>query len=262
MDARGVLVKPRRDLMLGFFDRIAVDVIDLLADLVVAEAIGAAGKREIVSRDIERRAGFAQDIRLDRGRQARHVIAGRGRRFVAFAHHHPAHIFEHRRAVLLVAGGAHIDDAGLAAGIFLQPDDFGQRGQRIARIDGLAEITAGIAEIGDGVERNVGHGLAEHDVEHQQIVDRRARIADRFGERVRRLHREPRAEQAGVKRDVADRDGARRGVADHLADAEIFKTIAGAGLCHFFDRPCLSGARPPGAFHTPHAATGKAFTQP
>src|SRR5208337_2809002 len=91
----------------------------------------------------------------------------------------------------------------------------------------------------------------EHDVEYEQIVDRRARIADRFGERVRRLHREPRAEQAGVNRDIADRDGARRGVADHLADAEIFKAIAGAGLCHFFDRPCLSGTRPSGGVSYP-----------
>jgi len=66
------------------------------------------------------------------------------------------------------------------------------------------------------------------------------------------LHREPRAEQAGVKRDVADRDGARRGVPDHLADTEIFKAIAGAGLCHFFDRPCQSGAATPGRF-IPHA---------
>src|ERR1700690_557032 len=80
MDARGVLIEPRRDLMLGLFDRVAVDMVDLLANRVVTKTIGAAGKREIVSLDIERRTGFAQDIRLDRGRQARHVVAGRGRR--------------------------------------------------------------------------------------------------------------------------------------------------------------------------------------
>ena len=37
MDARGVLIEPRRDHVLGFFDGHAVDMIDLLADLVVAE---------------------------------------------------------------------------------------------------------------------------------------------------------------------------------------------------------------------------------
>ena len=161
------------------------------------------------------------------------MIAGRGRGFVALSHHHPAHIFEHRGAVLIVAGGAHVDDAGLAAGIFLQPDHFGERGQRIAGIHRAAEIAAGIAEIGDGVERHVGHGLAEHDVKDQQIVDRRARIADRLGELVRRLHREARPEHAVIERDIAGGDGARRRVPDHLADAEIFEKIAGAGLRHW-----------------------------
>ena len=37
--ARGVLIEPRRDLVLGFLDRHAVDMVDLLADLVVAEAM-------------------------------------------------------------------------------------------------------------------------------------------------------------------------------------------------------------------------------
>ncbi len=113
-----------------------------------------------------------------------------------------------------------------------EPDDFGERGQRIARIDRFAEIAAGIAEIGHRIERNVGHGLAEHDVKHEEIVDRGARIADRLGEFVRRLHRETAAEQPGIERDIADGDGARRGVTDHLADAEIFKIIAGTCLPH------------------------------
>src|SRR6202044_364952 len=61
MVARRVLINQRRNLMLGLFDRVTVDMVDLLADRVIAVAIGAAGKREIVSGDIERRAGFAQD---------------------------------------------------------------------------------------------------------------------------------------------------------------------------------------------------------
>src|SRR5215469_5752006 len=39
MDARGVLIEPRCDLMLGLFHGYAVDVVDLLADGIVAEAI-------------------------------------------------------------------------------------------------------------------------------------------------------------------------------------------------------------------------------
>ncbi len=46
VDARGVLIKPGRDLVLGLFDRIAVDVIDLLAYRVVLETIFAASERE------------------------------------------------------------------------------------------------------------------------------------------------------------------------------------------------------------------------
>ncbi len=43
---------------------------------------------------------------------------------------------------------------------------------------GLQEPAIGIAEIGDGVQRDVGHGLAEDDVEHQQVVERRLVVAD------------------------------------------------------------------------------------
>ena len=87
-------------------------------------------------------------------------------------------------------------------------------------------MAVGITEIGDGIERNVWHGLAEHDVKHQQVVERRARIADFFGKAVGRLNREAGAEQSVVKRDIAQRDRARCGVADLLADAEIFEEIA------------------------------------
>ena len=84
--------------------------------------------------------------------------------------------------------------------------------QRVARIDRREEAAIGIAEIGDRIERDVRHGLAEHDVEDQQIVDRRARIADRLGEGVGGLDGEARAVERGVERDVAGRDRARRGV--------------------------------------------------
>ena len=94
----------------------------------------------------------------------------------------------------------------------------------------MQEAAVGVAEIGDRIERDVRHGLAEHDVEDQQVVDRRARIADRIGERVGGLQREARAVERVVERDVAGRDGARGRVADGLAEAEILEEIAGLVL--------------------------------
>src|SRR5215472_339319 len=135
MNARGVLIKPRRDLMLGFLDGDAVDVVNSLADVVVAETIGAAGEREVIGGELDRRTSLAEEFGIERGRQPRHVIAWRLCRLVALTHHDPAHIFEHRRAVLVVAGGADINDAGLLAGILLKPDDLGLRGERVAGID-------------------------------------------------------------------------------------------------------------------------------
>ena len=91
-------------------------------------------------------------------------------------------------------------------------------------------MTIGVTEIGDGIERDIRHGLAEDDVKDQEVVDRRSRIAEAGGKSVRRLHRETRAEQAIIERDVAERDGARRGVADHLAELEVLEEIAGIGF--------------------------------
>ncbi len=221
--ARRVLVDPRRHLMFGFLHRHAVHVVDLFADLIVAEAVRAAGKREVVMAHDHHRARFAEICGIDCLRQLRNEIAGRRCCLVALAHHHPAHIVEHLGAVLLEAGRADIDDAGLAARVFLQADDFRGGGERVARIDRAQEAAIRIAEIGDRVERDVGDGLAEHDVEHEQVVDRRARIADRIGERVGRLRRKARAEQRVVERDVAGRHGARRRVADGLAEPEVLE---------------------------------------
>ncbi len=232
MNARGVLIEPGRGLMFGFLDCDPDHVIDALADLVVAEAMRAAGERKVVSRNVERRAGFAQNFRIEYGGQARYVIAGRRCGLVAFLHHHPADVFKHGGAVLIGAGGAHINDPGLTARILFEPDDLGERAQRIARINRCAEVAAGIAEIGDGIERDIGDGLAEDDVEYEQVVDRRTRITDRLGKLVRRLHCEAWPEQAVVKGDIAGGHRSRGGVTDHLADAEILKAIAGTGFRH------------------------------
>src|SRR5438876_570418 len=78
--------------------------------------------------------------------------------------------------------------------------------------------------------------LAEHDVEDEEIIDRRARIADRTREDIRGLHGKTRTEQAIVERDVPDRDGARNGMLDHLADVKVFEKVAVAGLRHISTR--------------------------
>ena len=197
---------------------------------VVAEAVRAAGQHVVVGRRVDDRTAVAEQFRLHARGQLGHFFLRRRRRLVAFAHHHPAREIEHGLAVLIGAARAHIDDTGLLVGIFLQPDHFRHRIERVAGIDGFEEVAIGIAEIGHGVERNVRHRLAEHHVENQEIVNRRVPVADLGGEGVGRLHGKARAEQAVVKRHVADRDRARRGVADVLAETEILEKIAWIGL--------------------------------
>ena len=124
---------------------------------------------------------------LDALGQFGHFFLRAGAASSRFAHHHPAHIVEHGFAGFIEAARAHIDDAGLLVGILLQPDDFGDRIQRGARVDGLEKPAIGIAKIGNRIERDIRHGLAEHHVEHQQIVERRARVADFLCERRRTI---------------------------------------------------------------------------
>src|SRR5262249_21979171 len=143
-----------------------------------------------------------------------------------------AYVRERLAAVRLAPGRAHEDDAGLAARILLEPDDLGLGIERVAGVDRRENAAGGIAEIGNRVERDVRYGLAEHDVEDQEIIDRRAWIADRARKDIRGLHGKTRTEQAVVERHVPHRDGAGNGVLDHLADAEVFKEIAATGLRH------------------------------
>src|SRR5687767_6679511 len=63
-------------------------------------------------------------------------------------------------------------------------------------------------------------------MEDQQVIEGRGAPAQPAREIVRRLHRETRAIQRLVKRGVASGHRARRGVADHLAEAEILEEIA------------------------------------
>src|SRR5260370_12097639 len=121
MDARRVLIETGCDLVLRLFDGDAIDVVDLLADLVITEAIGTAREREVVGGDIDAGAGIAERARQHRFRQARHMIAaGRGC-LIALSHHDPAHVLEHFCAVRLATGRAHEHDTCPAARILLAP---------------------------------------------------------------------------------------------------------------------------------------------
>src|SRR5262249_43907026 len=92
------------------------------------------------------------------------------------------------------------------------------------------EAALGVAQVGDGIERDVRHGLAEHRMEHDQVVDRGARVADGARERVGGLHGEARAVEAVVDGDVARRQRTRRGVLQHLAQGKIRKEADEVGL--------------------------------
>ena len=101
MDTGGVLVKSRRNLVLGLLDSDAIGVIDLLADIVVAITARAAGKREIVGFDIDARTRAAELAAIDRSWQRWNVLFWCGRCRVALSHHYPAHIVEHFNIVLV-----------------------------------------------------------------------------------------------------------------------------------------------------------------
>ena len=102
--------------------------------------------------------------------------------------------------------------------------------QRIARIDGLQKPAVGVAEVGDGVQRDIRRRFAEYDVKGQQIVERGARIADRLCEGIGGLNRKARAVERRIERHVAIGDGARRRVGNDLAVAEILEEIARIGF--------------------------------
>ena len=231
MHSRRILVEPGREHVVGVLERHAADVIDALAGLVVLPAMRRARRDIVVGR--KRQAGGNDQIRRrHRRRGLRHHGRRHGRSRIALVHHHPADIVEHHLAALVDAGRAHPDHAAASIGIFAQAQHLGVGRQGVAGIDRYAPAKFGIAEVGDRVQRDVGHGLADHDMEHHQIVERRARQAERARKDIGRVDGEARA----VKPDIQCRIGlgqrARRGVADLLPDPEILEEVAGACLAH------------------------------
>ncbi len=81
--------------MLGLFDGHAVDMVDLLADGVIRETVGAAGQGRVVGCRIERRQRMGEVGRIHDLREARHMLLGNLGFRVALAHQHPAAIAQH-----------------------------------------------------------------------------------------------------------------------------------------------------------------------
>jgi len=63
-------------------------------------------------------------------------------------------------------------------------------------------------------------------MEDEHVVDRRVLVADGLGESLGGLHRETGQIERRIECDLADGDGARRGMAQDLADREILEEIA------------------------------------
>ena len=154
----------------------------------------------------------------------------RRRARVALSDHHPADIVDDRLAALIEPLRAHIDDAALPVRVLLEPDHLRNGGERVAGKNRLQEPAIGVAEIGDRVQRDVGHRLAEHDMEGEQIVDRACRVADGASEGFRALRREAAAGERRIERGVAAGQRARRRVTDRLAEAKVLEEPACRGL--------------------------------
>jgi hypothetical protein len=117
---------------------------------------------------------------------------------IAFANHHPAAIVECDLPTLVDATRAHIDDAGLAVAVFLEADHRRIGGERISWIDRMTKAAGRVAEVGDGVERNIRHRAAKDHVERQQIVHRRPRETQAVREGVGRIGGKARTGERGV----------------------------------------------------------------
>ncbi|TPW07986.1 MAG: hypothetical protein FD124_723 [Alphaproteobacteria bacterium] len=229
MHLRGVLIEARGDLVLGLLDGHAVHVIDLFASRVVFVEMRGAGQVRIVSAEIKARRND-EILRIHRSREFRRDRFRRWRTRIALVHHHPPAIGHRGLAALVHARRAHMDDAGLAVGVFLQANHFRRRGERVARVDGREETPFRIAEIGDRIQRHIRHRLAEHHVEREQRIDRRARQSAALRERIGREQRITRPRQRRVQRHVPTRHRARRRVADHLPEPEVLEKVAGVGF--------------------------------
>ena len=142
---------------------------------------------------------------------------GRGRVGVAFFHHHPAHIRQNLRPLLIDPARAHHHDAGFAAFVFAQANDLRAGRQSIARKNRRPEKAFAIAQIGQRMARDIGHGFAKDNMKHQPIFQRALGQPKLLRERRRRHQRIAPAIKGLIERAIAIAKRARRGMCQRLA---------------------------------------------
>src|SRR5271165_1157573 len=185
----------------------------------------AAGKGRVV-------ALYVQIVRhyklayADCIRQLWYYSLGCGRVQVVLTHHHPADVIDNHLASLIRAYRAHVDDARLAV-LFL-PEAYHGRFccKRVTRIDRLTKTPIRIAEVGHGVEGNVGHCFSKHDVKGQQAVDGCVLQAQVGGELGRGSDHETGTEECRGERYITVCHRSRRGMDDLLTQSEILEIVA------------------------------------
>lgn len=94
--------------------------------------------------------------------------------------------------------GADPHQASVLRRPWLERDDLGFRFQRIPRINGNAEDAAPIAQRRHGTHGDVGNGLAESDLEYQNVVQGAGPVAKRLREGFRALQRKARAREHSI----------------------------------------------------------------
>ena len=208
VDAGVVLVETRRHLVLGVLHRQPLRVDDALARLVVLPEGLPAGRDRVEAREVELRRHeevLGADLRGQLGR----VVGAGVRAGVALVDHRPAVELEDRLVALVVAAGVHPDDADVRARRLAAADDLGLGMERVAGEDGRQEADIGVAEVGGGVEGDIGHGAAEDHVEDEHVVHDLALEAERARELAGAVERAAVAGDGDVHRHVALGDGAR-----------------------------------------------------
>src|SRR5699024_8422649 len=94
-----------------------------------------------------------------------------GRIVIGLVDHDPTSPVDDRVTVLVPGRRPDVDDTGATVAVLLEADDLGAGGDRVTGDDRSMEAQLRVAEVGDGVERDVGHRLAEGDVEPDEVLD-------------------------------------------------------------------------------------------
>ena len=235
----GILIEPRGDHVVALLHGHGVNMVDLFTGFIIIPEVGTARQPCIVAGEVEplrhdqisARNGFRQ-LRHDR-------LPHFGVR-IALAHHHPAHVVQHHFTALVGADRAHIDSAGLAVGVLLESNHLRDGAECVTGIDRQAEPALGIAEIGNGIERDIRNGFTEHHMEHQHVVHGCFRQPDSLGESTGGVRCKTGAVQSCVQGAIPLSDSPWGGMDNLLTQLKVFKKITRVGfVCHIALSVCF-----------------------